>query len=383
MISTSAHSVPLIFGEGASLRTGMKAKELGMTKVMLVCDKGVKNAGVVDPIIENLQNAGMEVTLFDGVLPDPPDNVVDEATAIAVEKGIDGFVAVGGGSSIDTAKAANICAKHGGAVKSWFSKRANEKAFPILVLPTTAGTGSESTMGAVITDSATHKKGGVFGTAAYVDVAIVDPLLYVGMPLFPTVACAFDAYTHAVEAIVHAQPEPYAEAFGEKAIRLIHKYLPRLVKDLKDVEARGGLALSATMAGAAINGAMCHASHAIGHSLGSAFHLPHGACCAVGFGRLLELYAEWAPERLKIAAEAMGLSIPDNISNENLGKMVSAHYRAFTKAVGLPNLKEMGVPKERLEEAIVMMPKDVAQATGIRLISQAMYREIVNNAYDE
>ncbi len=383
MITISNYLVPTLFGEGAAQQTGEKAKGLGMTKVMLVCDKGVRGSGVVDPIVENLKQAGMAVTIYDGVLPDPPDTVVDEALALAAQNNVDGFVAVGGGSSMDTAKAVNVCHKYGGPVSKY--RYFHDKAFPLIVLPTTAGTGSEATYGAVITDSKTHMKGGIFGKSVYPDLSIVDPLLYVGLPLFPTVAGAFDAYTHAAEAIVHPRPHPVADAYASHALRLIHSSLPVLVKDLKNIKARSDMAAAAFLAGAAINTAMCHHSHAIGHSLGTVFHLPHGACCAVGFKDLLQIYAEeWLPDRVKVLAQAMGLNLPDNISNKELGQKVSAHYHAFMKAVGLPNLKEMGVTREKLEEAIAIMPNDVG-ALSMKAVFNLddRYGDIARKAYDE
>ncbi len=386
MIATSGHLVTVMSGQGSAALVGEKAKELGMTKVMLVCDKGVRGAGVVDPIVENLKAAGLGVVIYDGVLPDPPDTVVTEAVELAGREKVDGFVAVGGGSSMDTAKAANVVHKYGGNINDYFYW--HQKGYPLIALPTTAGTGSETTYGAVISNSVTHKKGGVFGKAAYVDLAIVDPLLYVGVPMFSSVAGAFDAYTHAVEAIIHHKPEPIAEAYAEKALRLIHRALPKLVKDLKDIKAREDMALAATLAGAAINTCMCHHSHAIGHSLGSVFHLPHGACCAVGFKDLLKIYAEWLPERTRVAAAAMGLDLPENISNKELGDKISAHFLAFAKSVGLPNLKEMlekvGAPKEKLDEAIKMMPEDVAALSMVKVFDlRDKYGEITRNAFDE
>ncbi len=389
MISMSSPLVPLMYGAGASKVIGDKAKSMGMTKVMVICDKGVKNSGVIDPILESLKGAGLGVVLFDGVLPDPPDTVVDAATEIASKEKVDGFIAVGGGSSIDTAKGVRYCCKHGGPVKSWFGKPCNDKTDPLIAVPTTAGTGSEMTYAAVITDTASGQKGGIGGMGCFASLALVDPELYVGMPLGGTVASAFDAYTHAFEAIVNPTPEPLSEAFAEKSLRLIHENLPTLVKDLKNVEARGALALAATFGGACLHfTVMCHHSHAIGHSLGAVFHLPHGSCCAVGFKDLIKLYADWLPDRVKLAAKAMGLILPAGISNKELGEKVSAHYFAFAKEVGLPNLKQMGVPKERLDEAIKMMPKDVASlklATkpNPMLLSEDQYRSIVLNAYDE
>ncbi len=386
MISVSSPLVPLMYGPGASKRIGEKAKSMGITKAMIICDKGVKSSGIVDPIIENLNAAGIGTVLFDGVLPDPPDTVINEALEIAGKEQVNGFIAVGGGSSMDTTKGVRYCHKHGGPVKRWFGVPCNDKVDPMIAVPTTAGTGSEMTYAAVITDSATGQKLGIGGMGCFASLALVDPELYVGMPLGGTIASAFDAYTHAFEAIVNPTPEVFSETFAEKSLRLIHEYLPILVKDLKNVEARGALARAATLGGACLHfTVMCHHSHSIGHSLGSVFHLPHGTCCAVGFKDLIKIYADWFPDRLKLVAKSMGLLLPADISNKELGEKVSAGYFAFAKSVGLPNLKQLGVDKNRLDEAIKMMPKDVA---SLKLpekyrLTEEDYRKIVLAAYDE
>ncbi len=382
MISTSGHFVPVMFGEGAAQQIGAKAKAMGMTKALIVCDAGVKNAGVIDPIAENLRQAGIAVCVFDGVLPDPPEQMVNEAIAMADKEKVDGFIGVGGGSSIDTAKVTNFCHKYGGPISNWYGKAAIQPDYPLIVVPTTAGTGSEMTYGAVITTES-HVKSGLGGPAIFADLAIVDPLLYVGLPLRPTLACAFDVYTHAVEAIIHPRPNPLTDACAEKAVRLVHKALPRLVKDTKDLEARADMAAAATLAGAAINSTLCHNSHAIGHSLGAVFHLPHGLCCAVGFPTLMKMYGEKYPERTRLAAEAMGLDLPANLSPAEIGKRVSAHVRDFIKASGLQNLKEAGVPKDRLDEAIKLMTSDMVQRSVPEYcLTEEEYRDIVYDAYD-
>lgn len=385
MITTTAQNVTIMYGNHSSLRVGMKAKELGMSKVMVVTDKGVFNAGLVEPILRNLQELDIETVLYDGVLPDPPDTMVNEAAAIARENKVDGLIGLGGGSSIDTTKAVNVLINNDPPISNWYVPAVpTGAAVPMIVLPTTAGTGSECTSGGVITDTATNQKKAV-GSAAhgYAALVIVDPTLYVGMPVLPSVYTAFDIITHSVDAICNPTPEPFAETYAEKALRLTMRNLKKIIANPKDLEARGALAIAATMGGAAINGNMCHLTHAIGHTLGTFFHQPHGMCCALCLPKLLEYYALWVPNKVRIVAECMGLDLPEDLSPEELGKQVSAAMLAFMKETGIKSMKELEMPLEKVLETIPVMGQDFTKGFSPRLPGPSMFKEIIEASYDQ
>ena len=385
MISKSEHIVPLTYGPGASMRTGKIAREFGVTKAIIVCDQGVKKAGIVDKIVASLEGAGLEYTVFDGVIADPPDSVVEAAGELARSEKVNGVIAVGGGSAMDAAKCVNVLINNPSPITQWCAPSVpTQDGVPLIMVPTTAGTGSEGTYGAVVTDTRMNRKRFVASrTICLANMAIVDPELYVGMPEYPTVACAFDAYTHAFDSICSAHAEPITEMFSKECLRLVCKYLPQVIEDGTNIEARGGLALAATYSGYAINSIMCHLTHLYGHTFGLAFHLPHGHCCAFVMPQIAELYAKILPDRLKIVAECIGLELPGDISNEELGKTVKAAIQKFMKECGLKSLKELGYKKEEVMALVPVVTSDVAIAYVPQGLPLSKFASMLDEAYDQ
>ena len=383
MISTTSPLVKVIYGEHSTYRVGLTAKELGMKKVMLVFDKGVEAAGLVRPVIENLAACGIGYVPFSKVLPDPPDDIVEEGGALAVEEQVDGIVTIGGGSSIDAAKGINVLTKNPAPLLQWATNPPDGPLLPHIAIPTTAGTGAEVTYVAVITNSKTGAKGGLSSPLLYPTVAIVDPCNYVGAPLSVSIPCAFDVYTHAIDAIAHGAYEPISSAFAEKAIRLVHKSLPKIVENPSDLKARGDLALASTYGGYAINGAMCHMTHTVGHALGAVFHLPHGLCCAIVLPQLLKYYAEWMPEQVKIIADCQGLSLPDDISPKDLGEASSKAALGLMKGAGLKTLKQLEISVEQAMTAMPLIMSDATNAIAPRLFPASKWKAMLEEAYDQ
>lgn len=383
MISMTGHEVPMLFGEGSSQQVGIKAKGFGITKAIVVCDKGVKEAGIIEPILENLHNEGIETVLFDGVLANPPVYVVEEAGRIAREAQVDGIIGVGGGSSMDTAKIVNILRNNPPPILQWMYPNIPQgPRVPLITIPTSAGTGSECTIGAVVTDTETNTKKALACAHCYSTLTIVDPFLYTGMPLKQTVACAFDAYTHAIDSICGAAHEVKATILAKETIRLIHKSLPKVIKDLKNIEARHDLALAATLAGYAIESVPPHYTHAVGHTLGTKLHVAHGICCAFCLPPLLKKYTEWMPERINIVAEAMGLELRTNISDQELGRKVSDAALKLMKECGLTTFKELEYSLEELLEAAPLMPQDMTSFCFPRPVDEEFFRTMLTEAYD-
>jgi alcohol dehydrogenase class IV len=175
---------PVLFGAGTSRQTGLKLRELGCKKVLVVYDKGIKASGIADRIIANINEAGIETVCFDGVLADPPDWSVEEAGALGVRENVDGVVGIGGGSSMDSAKAAKLLLTNPPPINQYFGREGvvTKPSVPLIVIPTTAGTGSETTPGGVITDTKNNIKSNIAGTGCTVNLGIVDPELTLGLP---------------------------------------------------------------------------------------------------------------------------------------------------------------------------------------------------------
>lgn len=384
MISKTNNFVPVLFGAGASAQVGEKAKELKITKAIVVCDQGVVKAGIAAKIFASLEAAGVEYCCFDRVQPDPPDVVVDEAGLFARAEKADGIIALGGGSSMDTAKGVNILLTNDPPINNWFPPNYPQTTpSPLICVPTSAGTGSEMTYAGVITDTKRGFKAGVGGKHCIASLAIVDPELFVGMPAGGTAACGFDAYAHAVDVICAVNYEPYAAIHAMEAVRLIHKHLVAAVKDGTNIEARTGMALASNLAGCAINTVMCHYTHAIGHTLGSAYHLPHGLCCGVAMPQLVRRYAKWMPDKVKQLAEAMGLKVPADITEEELGNITGDAMLKLLDDAGLPRLKDLGHPLEELHTYAGQMTKDLAAKYGPYPLSEEDFKDILTECYNQ
>lgn len=345
MIVNFSRIVPVLFGPGAALRTGLKVKQLGVKKVLCVYDQGIKNAGIADTIVNNLKAAGLDVVSFDSVKEDPPDVMINEAAAFANGEQVDGIVGVGGGSTMDTAKAINVLLTNAPPISLYYagSGMAHQPGKSLVLLPTTAGTGSEVTNISVVSDTQSNSKKGVLGPAAIATLAIVDPELLLGLPPQITAATGMDAFAHAAEALTSEGMNPMSDVLAEKAVALICQNLAKAVQDGSDLEARTNMMFASVIAGIAFNDTMPHWGHAIAHTLGAQFHIPHGIGCALALPVALEFVVDAVPEKVRIIAQAMGLKLPDDMPPAALGAAVAEAINNFSREVGIPSLKEFKV----------------------------------------
>ena len=362
MVFTIAPKSEVLFGEHASDQTGERVKMLGCSKVLCVYDQGVKDAGIVGPIIENLKKAGLEIVQFGGVLPDPPDTMVNECGELARKAKVDGIVGVGGGSTLDTAKAVNVMLGNPGPIENYYlgpGAQGHKPGKPLVLVPTTAGTGSEITYVAVLTRTALNMKNGVLGPATIASLAIVDPLLTLGLPPAITAATGMDTFAHALEAYTAAGQNMMSDMLSEKAIELTVHYLPRAVKKGSDVEARTNMSFACLIAGMAFTDAKTHFGHAFGHSLGSRHHIPHGTGCAIAQPGVIAIVADLMPKKVRRVGELMGLTLADNLSSAELGKRVSDRIAAFGKEIGVPTLRQLNIKESDLVPLAEGLMKDV------------------------
>jgi len=265
----------IIFGEGSIKEIGIEAEALGGTRAVVVTDRGVVEAGLAGEVEEALGRK--YVGTFDGAVQDSGFHIVNEGAKFAREAGADTIVSVGGGSSIDTAKGISILLKEGGQMQDYSGfQLLSRPQTPHIAVPTTAGTGSEVTYAAVVKDWENNEKILFCDNHIIPRVAILDPLLTAGLPPPLTASTGIDALTHAIEALHALQAEPIADAMALQAIRLIAAYLPRCVANGDDLFARGQQQIAALMAGVAFSNAQLGLVHAMAHSLGALFNVPHG-----------------------------------------------------------------------------------------------------------
>ncbi|NLO97314.1 MAG: iron-containing alcohol dehydrogenase [Peptococcaceae bacterium] len=345
---------PILFGCGTSKLTGEKLKEFGCKKVLVVYDKGVKAAGIVDKILGYIHDAGIETVCFDRVLPDPPDYICEEAGALGVAEKVDGVVAIGGGSSLDTGKAAKVLLTNPPPISRYFLKHEDivpdeSNMKPIIVIPTTAGTGSEATPGGVITDTKNNCKQNV---PCATNLGIVDPELTLGLPPAVTVTTAIDALCHCVEAYTSKENNRISDVLAKEAIYLIGQNLRKVIQDGSDLKARENVQMAATLAGLSIMGPFCNIPHEIGLVLGMIFHLPHGIACGITLPEALEYLAPAIPERIKTVTQLLGGKVPDDACPEEIGRIAYNTVRSLYDDVGMPKLKDLVKSKEELVAAV-------------------------------
>lgn len=384
MITSFDIFVPLIMGSGSSLRTGLKVRELGCKKVLVVYDKGIKDAGIAGTIVENIQNAGVETVCFDGVLPDPPDTMVEQAAEMARKEGIDGIVAVGGGSSIDTAKGINVLINNDPPIMRYFGVQKSLKpGVPMVFIPTTSGTGSEVTHMCVISCTSLGKKDSVVSKDCCVAcLAILDPDLTLGLPPKMTASTGVDALSHAVEAMTGGQANPLSDALAREAIRLIAKWLPIAYRDGSNLEARENMLLASMYAGMAFTNALVHLGHSIAHTLGARFHIPHGIACGVALPEVIEYASKTEYKKVRMICECLGAEVKKDATPEEIGAIARDALRTLIKSVGIPNLKELGIALEDVLKVAPMVVADTGFALVPYRITAARVAEMLRSAYD-
>jgi alcohol dehydrogenase len=276
--------VKVLAGASALEHVPFELRSLGASRPMLVTDGGVKSAGILQPLTRALAEGEMEfAATFDDVPPDSSTLVVGAAARLYRERHCDSIVAVGGGSVIDTSKGVNILvSENSDALEKFAGVGAVKRPLrPFFVVPTTAGTGSEVTLAAVIADPERGVK--MLFTSYFLlpNAAVIDPRMTLTLPPHLTAATAMDAMTHAVEAYIGLAKNPLSDAYAMAAVRKIAENLVRAVDEPRNIGARFELAQAATMAGIAFSNSMTSLVHAIGHELGATCHLHHGTCMSL------------------------------------------------------------------------------------------------------
>jgi len=375
---------PVLFGRGTASQAGKKAKELGMTKVLLVTDKGVADFGYPEKVAKAIREEGIEVTIWDGVETDCPDYTVEKAAAIGREKGVDGIVGVGGGSALDSAKAVAAVIPNGNQVLQEIAlyitgqKKFAVKPITLLLLPTTLGTGSESTFVSVISSETYKCK---IGLPCPPDYAIVDPEFTISCSPFITAFTGMDAFSHANESLTEAKNTPHSDLLAYEAIRIISKWLPVAVKDTNNMEARENLAFASNIAGISFNESGVHMGHSTAHALGHMYHIPHGVCCALATPAIIEFAAKTYPEKMKKIGEIMGVAFKSEKA-EDIGKATADAVRRLCREIGIPSFKEQGFTKEQIMAAKPMIYQEALCMSFGGTVTEQDVITVLESIYD-
>ena len=361
------------FGRGAVETLPGLVREAGGTRAFVVTDGGVVASGVVDVVRRSLEAGGIEVGVYDGVEPNPGTSSVERGSGALVAFRTTGtiVVPVGGGSSMDTAKAVSLHAVNGGAVLALgYHDPDIVPGLPLVAVPTTAGTGAETNTYGVITDEVASRKSYVGHPSVLPVAAVLDPELTLGLPPGPTGATGVDAMTHSLESLLSRNPNPFAEAIALSVIRTVAEWLPVAVDDGRNLEARSRLLVAAHLAGLGqASGTGVGAVHAIGHALGTRGRLAHGTALATVLPEVLATYREVRERELALIGVALAVASPLDPPRDAALAAI-AGLDAFLRTVRQRRtLRELGIDPA-LEPAIVTdAVEDAAIANSPRLPS--------------
>ena len=337
----------LLTGPGAVKKLPALIKEKGLSKVLVVTDKGLTGLGLPNGLYEELDNAGIGYVVYDGVQPNPSIDNIEEARAMYVDNGCQGIIAFGGGSPMDCAKlaGARVVKPNQPVVKMRGVMKIMKKLPPFFAVPTTAGTGSETTLAAVVSNPKTHEKNACNDPVLRPKYAVLDPELTIGLPPHITSTTGMDALTHAVEAYIGKSNVTSTRNYAEKATALIFSNLETAYNDGKNIEARNNMLLASYYAGMAFTRAYVGYVHAVAHNLGGQYGIPHGLANAVILPVVLEKFGSAIYPQLAKLADIVGIV---GQTEEEKAKMFIAEIYAMNERMNIPKgftqIKEEDIP---------------------------------------
>jgi choline dehydrogenase len=387
MINLRSFEVPTVVkhAPGAITCLADEVKALGARRPMLVTDQGLVAAGLVDEATKSLKAGNVDYVLFDGVVPNPPIKLVDEAAEVYKAEGCDGLIGFGGGSSMDTAKAIGVVVTGGGSILDceWATPQPIRKRIPPLIcVPTTAGTGSEVTLWAVITDPRRKIKFNVGGTGLIAPyVALIDPRLTLGLPPRITAGTGMDALAHAIECYTCAYAQPWPDAVALWAIETTGQWLRIAYAQGHNEEARYKMAMAAMLAGMSYGTESAGAVHAMSQTAGGVYDLPHGELTAALLAPVMAYNYLGEPHKYARIAQAMGEDTWGLTVWEAALLAVDA-VAELTEDLDIPTLSEMGIPEEDIPMLAELAYKDPQTIGNPRDIDLKGYEMIYHSCFD-
>lgn len=338
----SAHQ--LITGKGAAQELAEQLSKLGVGNPFIVTDKGVRSSGTLTIITDQLSENSYAI--YDNIPPEPEVSVVQACVDAFQQGSHDGLVAVGGGSAMDTAKCVAVMAEHTGDLKSLFGENmVSQRSIPLIAIPTTAGTGSEVTNIAILSDPEAQIKRGIVSDFLLPDVAIVSPEMTLSCPRGVTAASGVDALVHAIEAYLSNFSSPITDALAIKAMTLIIHALPKAFSEPQNLQAREDMATGSLLAGLAFGNAGVGAVHALAYPLGGRYHISHGVSNALLLPYVMEYNKPVCLERFYDIAQAFGEPV-HTLTKLQAADQVMCRLRGLCNDVEIPkNLSELNIPK--------------------------------------
>jgi choline dehydrogenase len=385
--NVQSYVIPTVIkhGPGAAAALPQVLQELGLRRPLLVTDSGIDRAGLVERVTRPLHAAGQGYVLWAEVVANPPAALVDRGARAYREAGCDGLLGLGGGSALDTAKAIGVVAAHGGSIRDyrWADPQPIRRRIPPTVaIPTTAGTGSEVTLWAVITDPEQRLKFNVGGTphvGAW--VALIDPELTLGLPAALTAATGMDALAHAVECYTCAYAQPLTDAVALLAMEYVGQYLRTAYAQGTNLEARYKMSMAAMLGGLAYGTESAGAAHAMSQSAGGRHDVPHGDLTARLLGPVMEYNCPAEPHKFARIAQALGEDVRGLAAGQAAERAVAAVFR-LTEDLNIPTLQELGFDEREILSLAEIAEQDPQTIGNPRDIDRRGYEKVWRRAFD-
>lgn len=342
----------IILGLDVVKRVGEEAKALGANRALIVTDPGIVSAGHVQIVEDSLRSSKIETGVFDKVIPEPPASCVEEGWKILRSGNYDLVIGIGGGSSLDIAKAISIMVNNPGKIVDYAGiDLVPNPGLPKILIPTTAGTGSETSRSLVVTDENNIKRS-IASNSGIADVAILDPLLTVSMPPQVTANTGMDALVHAIESYVSATTTPFAEILALEAIRLIAHNLPLAYAKGNNLLARYNMLLAASLAGLAFASSRLGIVHGLAYVIDTEYHLPHGRANAIMLPYVMEFNKTGNLMKFGRIAQVMGEKIAGLSPYEAADKSIEAVKNLLSALQVSYHLSDYGIPRDHLPKLV-------------------------------
>lgn len=372
----------VIFGNGSIRQVGESCVRLGATNVFIVSDPGVMEAGWLDVIVRSCRQAGLSYTTFHDITINPKDKEVEKGCRIYLENECDAVIGVGGGSSIDVAKAIAILVTNGGRIHDY--EGVDKIRYPLppqVMVPTTAGSGSEVSQFSVIVDTETEKKMTIISRSLIPDIAIIDPETLSTKSPHLTASTGLDVLTHGIEAYVSLAATPLTDVHAKNAISLVAEYLRPSVASKMNIEAKINMAMACLQAGLAFSNAILGAVHAMSHAVGGKYNLLHGAVNSILLPHVMEYNLLANPKKFADIALFLGVDIR-GMSNMEAGNKAIEHVKQLTMDIGTPQrLADIGVEKDQLKRMSISAFHDACMITNPRDVTIEDIEELFRKAW--
>jgi alcohol dehydrogenase class IV len=374
----------IIFGTDAALRLGEVISKYNAKKVFIISDQFLSSMDWFTKIVDSLKALNYEYEIYLDTVPEPPIEIIDKTVEILKKSGSDILVAIGGGSIIDTSKAAAMLMRNEGSIKDYLfggSKEVVNKPMTLICIPTTAGSGSEVTGASVISDIENDIKLSVSNELLIPEISIIDPVVQKGMPPALTASTGMDALTHAIEAYTSINANQLSDTYAKEAIKLIGENIYKATFNPNDLLARGNMALGSVMAATAFANAGLGVVHGISQAMGGVAHVPHGVANSMLLPYCMEINMIGNLEKFKNIASLLGKNVSGLSLREGALKGVNA-VKEMSEDLPIANtLSEVGVTKEMYESIVKgTMEYRLLALNPVKITDKDVYK-ILNKAY--